>query len=192
MIAKTEIFETIGTYKKLIQEIEKNKIDPFEVSIQELKELTGDNIFTNGLILSIAAKILKLKAKNLITEENTEDKKEIVKSIFKEVLKEETNLEEDDIEALLMVDSIKEKLKKPKAIKPKKIPYQEFQRITKSQIKEVLFENTDYNAYALEIAKQIEKGTFKIRNFKDFIGLMYAIYNYNLDISDITKFLPKS
>ena len=192
MIVKTEIFETIETYRKIIQEIEENKINPFEVSIHELKELTGDNIFTNGLILSIAAKILKLKAKNLITEENPEDKKEAVKSIFRQVLKEETNLEEDDIEALLMIDSIKEKLKKPKAIKPKKIPYQEFQRITKNQIKEVLFENTDYNAYALEIAKQIEKGTFKIKNFKDFIGLMYAIYNYNLDIKDIRQFLPKS
>ncbi len=189
MIAKTEIFETIKTYKKLIQEIEENKINPFEVSIHELKELTGDNIFTNGLILSIAAKILKLKAKNLITEENTEDKKEVVKSIFKEVLKEETNLEEDDIEALLMVDSIKEKLKKPKAIKPKKIPYQEFQRITKNQIKEVLFENTDYNSYALEIVKQIEKGTFKIKSYKDFIGLMFAIYLFNLEIKSIKKFI---
>ncbi|NPA53861.1 MAG: hypothetical protein GXO21_04265 [Aquificae bacterium] len=191
MITAT-IFETIETYKKIIKQIEEGRIDPFEVEFESLKELVGDNIFTNGLIISFLSKLLKLKAEYLekqIIPQTEEEKKEAVKSIFKQVLQEETGLEDDDIEALLMVDSIKEKLKKPKAVKPKKISYQEFQEIAKSQIREVLHEDTDYNTYALKIAKQIEKGTFKIKSYKDFIGLMFAIYLFNLEINDIKAFL---
>jgi len=89
-----------------------------------------------------------------------------------------------------MIDSFREKLRKPKAVKPVKISYQEFQEITKNQIKEVLFEDTDYNAYAKEIAKKIRKGIFEIRNYKDFIGLMFAITFENVRIEDIKSLRP--
>ncbi|ACO04982.1 hypothetical protein PERMA_A0004 (plasmid) [Persephonella marina EX-H1] len=187
-----EIFEAIKFYKELIEKVEKENSNPFEISIEKLKELAGDSIFHNGIIISLLAKLIRLKAEYLekqIIPQTEEEKKEAVKSIFKQVLQEETGLEEDNIETLLMVDSIKEKLKKPKAVKPKKISYQEFQEIAKSQIREVLHEDTDYNTYALKIAKQIEKGTFKIKSYKDFIGLMFAIYLFNLEINDIKAFL---
>ena len=51
-----------------------------------------------------------------------------------------------------MFKSVREKLKKPKSVKPKKISYQEFQKITKSQIKEVLYEYTDYNILDKKLA----------------------------------------
>jgi len=189
---QTQIFEVVNFYKRLIEKIKKENLNPFEISTEDLKNLVGDNVFYNGIIISIISKIIKLKAEYLekqVISKTEEEKQETIKSVFKQVLKEETNLGEDDIEELLMIDSIREKLKKPKAIKPKRISYQEFQEITKSQIKEVLFENTDYNAYALEIAKQIEKGTFKIKSYKDFIGLMFAIALYEIDIEDIDEFL---
>jgi len=184
-----QTFEVINFYKQLIEKVKTENLNPFEISIDDLKELASDNIFTNALIISLLSKIVKLKAEYLINQISSKEKQEEkIKSVFKEVLKEETNLEEDDIEALLMIDSIREKLKKPKAIKPKRVPYQEFQEITKNQIKEVLFEDTDYNAYALNIAKQIEEGTFKIKNYKDFIGLMFSISLFNLEIEDISIF----
>jgi hypothetical protein len=192
LIAKTEVYETISFYKDLIEKIKKEDLNPFDLSIQELKGFVGDNIFTNSLIISILSKLLKLKAEYLANNyfpKDEEEREKAVKSIFKQAIKDETGMEEDDIEALLMVESIKEKLRKPKAVNPVKISYQEFQEITKNQIKEVLHEDTDYNAYALEIAKKIEEGSFKIRSYRDFIGLMFAIYNFNLDITDISKFI---
>ena len=190
----TQAFEVVNFYKELVEKIKKENLNPFEISTKDLKSLVGDNIFHNGLIISLLSKIIKLKAEYLEKQlifKTEEEKQEAVKSVFKQVLQEETNLEEDEIEALLMIDSIKEKLKKPKAIKPERITYQEFQKITKSQIKEVLFEDTDYNAYALEIAKQIQQGIFKIKSYKDFIGLMFAISLLNLDVNNLKSFLRK-
>ena len=187
-----EIFEFINLYKNLIEQVKKEELNPFEIDIYKLKNLVSDNIFNNGLIISLLSKLIKLKAEYLekqLIPQTEEEKEEKIKSIFKQVLQEESNLEEDDIEALLMVDSIREKLKKPKSTKTERISYQEFQKLAKEQVKEVLYEDTDYNAYALEIAKQIEKGTFKIKNYKDFIGLMFAIYLFNLEIANIEKFL---
>jgi len=190
----TQAFEVVNFYKELVEKIKKENLNPFEISTKDLKSLVGDNIFHNGLIISLLSKIIKLKAEYLEKQlifKTEEEKQEAVKSVFKQVLQEETNLEEDEIEALLMIDSIKKKLKKPKDIKPERITYQEFQKITKSQIKEVLFEDTDYNAYALEIAKQIQQGIFKIKSYKDFIGLMFAISLLNLDVNNLKSFLRK-
>ena len=191
MIAAAEVFGFINLYKDLIEKVKKENLNPLEIDIYQLEELVSDDIFTNGLIISLLSKIVRLKAeyieKQLVPEE---DKKEqTVKHIFRQVLKEETDLSEDDIESLLMVDSIREKLKKPKSVSPKRIGYQEFQEMTKSQIKEVLHEDTDYNAYAREIYEKIKKGIFRIRSYRDFIGLMFAIYIYDLDIQDIKQFL---
>ena len=190
MVEAREVYDFIKLYRELVEKAKKEQINPLQIDINDLKELVSDDILTNGLVISLLAKIVKLKAEYLekqITPE--ESKQQTIKSIFKEVLKEETKLEEEDIESLLMVESIREKLRKPKTVKPKRISYQEFKQITKEQIKEALFENTDYNSYALQIVKQIEKGTFKIRSFKDFIGLMFAIYIFNLQIDDIKEFL---
>ena len=191
MIATTnkEIFEFINLYKNLIEQVKKEELNPFEIDTYKLRNLVSNNIFTNGLIISLLSKLIKLKAEYLEKQLIPKTEEEKIKSVFKQVLQEETNLEDEDIEALLTVDSIKEKLKKPKSIKIERISYQEFQKLAKEQVKEVLYEDTDYNAYALEIAKQIEKGTFKIKNYKDFIGLMFAIYNFELEIESVEKFL---
>ena len=194
MIATTnkEIFEFINLYKDLIEQVKKEELNPFEIDIYKLKNLVSNNIFTNGLIISLLSKLIKLKAEYLEKQLIPKTEEEKIKSVFKQVLQEETNLEDEDIEALLTVDSIKEKLKKPKSIKTNRISYQEFQKLAKNQVKEVLYEDTDYNAYALEIAKQIEKGNFKIKNYKDFIGLMFAIYLFNLEIYNIETFIEKN
>lgn len=193
MIAAAEVFGFINLYKDLIEKVKKENLNPLEIDIYQLEELVSDDIFINGLIISLLSKIVKLKAeyieKQLVPEE---DKKEqTVRHIFRQVLKEETDLSDDDIESLLMVDSIREKLKKPKSVSPKRISYQEFQEITKSQIKEVLYEDTDYNAYAREIYEKIKEGVFEIKSYRDFIGLMFAIYIYNLDIQSIDSFISR-
>ena len=190
-----DIYEIINFYKKLVEEVKQEKLNPFEISIEDLKSLTGDSIFTNGLIISLLSKLVKLKAEyleeHLITQTEKE-KEKAVKHIFRQVLKEEADLSDDDIESLLMIDSIREKLRKPKSVSPKRISYREFQDITRGQIKEVLHEDTDYNAYAREIYEKIKKGAFRIRSIQDFIGLMFAIYIYNLDIYDIGGFISGS
>jgi len=191
MIVATEVFEFINLYRDLIRQVKEEGLNPLDIDIYRLKELVSDDIFTNGLIISLLSRIVRLKAeyleKQLIPEED--EKEQTVRHIFRQVLKEETNLSDDDIESLLMVDSIREKLKKPKSVSPKRISYQEFQEMTKSQIREVLCEDTDYNAYAREIYEKIKKGVFRLKSYKDFIGLMFAIYIYNLDVKDIKQFL---
>ena len=189
-----EIFEAVSFYKRLTEEVKQGSLNPFEISTEDLKELVGENIYHNGLIISLLSKLIKLKAEYLekqLIPQTKEEKQETIKSVFKQVLQEEIGIEEDDIEALLMVDSIRKKLKKPKSVKPKKISYQEFQEITKSQIKEVLYEDVDYNIFAKQIYEKIKKEIFTIRSYKDFIGLMFAINIYNLTITDIKLFLKE-
>ena len=193
MTVATEVFEFINLYRDLIRQVKEEGLNPLDIGIYKLQELVSDDIFTNGLIISLLSKILRLKAeyleKQLIPEED--EKEQTVRHIFRQVLREETNLSDDDIESLLMVDSIREKLRKPKSVSPKRISYQEFQEITKSQIKEVLHEDINYNTFAKEINEKIKKGIFTIRSYKDFIGLMFAINIYNINITDIRQFLIK-
>ncbi|WP_029523545.1 hypothetical protein [Persephonella sp. KM09-Lau-8] len=193
MIVATEVYEFINLYRDLIRQVKEEGLNPLDIDIYKLQELVSDDIFTNGLIISLLSKILKLKVeyieKQLIPEED--EKEQTVRHIFKQVLREKTDLSDDDIENLLMVDSIREKLRKPKSESPKRISYREFQEITRGQIKEVLHEDTDYDAYAREIYEKVRKGIFRIRTYKDFIGLMFAIYIYNLDIEDINRFISK-
>ncbi len=193
MTVATEVFEFINLYRDLIRQVKEEGLNPLDIDIYKLQELVSDDIFTNGLIISLLSKIVRLKAeyleKQLIPEED--EKEQTVRHIFRQVLKEETNLSDGDIESLLMIDSIREKLKKPKSVNPKRISYQEFQEITKSQIKEVLYEDTNYNTFAKEIYEKIKKGIFTIRSYKDFIGLMFAINIYNVNITDIRQFLIK-
>jgi len=191
MTVATEVFEFINLYRDLIRQVKEEGLNPLDIDIYKLQELVSDDIFTNGLIISLLSKILRLKAEyleeQLIPEED--EKEQTVRHIFRQVLKEETELSDDNIENLLMVDSIREKLRKPKSVSPKRISYQEFQEITKGQIKEVLHEDTNYNAYAREIYEKVKKEVFRIRTIQDFIGLIFAITLYNLNIADIRQFL---
>jgi len=193
MTVATEVFEFINLYRDLIRHVKEEGLNPLDIDIYKLQELVSDDIFTNGLIISLLSKILRLKAEyleeQLIPEED--EKEQTVRHIFRQILREETNLSDDDIESLLMVDSIREKLRKPKSVSPKRISYQEFQEITKSQIKEVLYEDINYNTFAKEIYEKIKKEIFTIRSYKDFIGLMFAINIYNINITDIRQFLIK-
>lgn len=88
-----------------------------------------------------------------------------------------------------MEESIKEKLRKPKFFKVKKISKEEFLNVSKENLKETLSKDIDYNSLSEEILKMIKSKRFKIKTVQDFIGLMFAIYNYNLEINDIRQFL---
>jgi hypothetical protein len=97
-------------------------------------------------------------------------------------LKEETGLQDKTIEELLKIESLREKLRKKKSIIPEKIRYEEF------KVREFLFESVDYNEYARDVKERIEKGTFKIKSIQDFIGLLFAMQLYQLEIEDISQF----
>jgi hypothetical protein len=100
-------------------------------------------------------------------------------------LKEEIGLQDQTIEELLKIESLREKLRKKKAKIPEKIRYKEF------KVREFLFESIDYNEYARNVKERIEKGTFKIESIQDFIGLLFALQLYQIDIEDISQFLKK-
>ncbi|MGC8868784.1 MAG: hypothetical protein ACP5P7_03890 [Sulfurihydrogenibium sp.] len=176
--------ETINLYRNLIEKIEKENLNPFEIKIENLKP--EDNLYVNGILLSIMVRLFKLKIEHLEKMLSTQEKKEIVRNIFKQVLKEETGLQDQTIEELLKIESLREKLRKKKSIIPEKIRYEEF------KVREFLFESIDYNEYARDVKERIEKGTFKIKNIQDFIGLLFAMQLYQLQIEDISQFLRKN
>ncbi|MGC9001355.1 MAG: hypothetical protein ACP5J2_10380, partial [Caldisericum sp.] len=86
---------------------------------------------------------------------------------------------------LLKIESLREKLRKKKSIIPEKIRYEDF------KVREFLFKSIDYNEYAKNIKEQIEKGTFKIESIQDFIGLLFAMQLYQLEIEDISQFFEE-
>jgi len=57
-----EVFEVINIYKELVEKVKREEVNPFEVDLKDLKDIVGENIFTNGLIISLLSKLLKLKA----------------------------------------------------------------------------------------------------------------------------------
>ncbi|PMP77077.1 MAG: hypothetical protein C0178_03690 [Sulfurihydrogenibium sp.] len=172
--------ETINLYRNLIEKIEKENLNPFELKIENLKP--EDNLYVNGILLSIMVRLFKLKVEYLLS---TQEKKEIVRNVFKQVLKEEIGLQDETIEELLKIESLREKLKKKKTKLPEKIRYE-------VKVREFLHKSIDYDEYAKNIKEQIEKGTFKINNIQDFIGLLFALQLYQLEIEDISQFLRKN
>ena len=182
-LTNSDVFSIIRYYRELLE----SNVDLFSLSLDEIKEYFSDDLETNGILLSLLAKILKRKVEILEGLAIKQDNKQEIKRIFKELLKEETKLDDLTIEQLLMVDSFKEKLKKPKAVKPQRISYKEFRELTKQEILQAVSHSIDYNEYAKEVYQKIKEGTFRIRNYRDFIGLMYAIFLFEVDFGFIEK-----
>ncbi|GAB6073306.1 hypothetical protein JCM14244_16890 [Venenivibrio stagnispumantis] len=189
MITK-EVYDFIRFYRNLIEKAKKDEISIFEIKINPEDIDISGNIFQNAFIIALLSELTKLKAEYLLDKatQKQEQPEQIIKQAFKNTIEKE-DLDTDDIESLLLIDSLKEKLKKPKSVKPQRISYQEFKEIVKDEIKEALHKDVDYNLLALEIVARINAGTFKIKSIKDFIGLMFAIHLYNIQVIDIKQFL---
>ncbi len=190
-----EINQAYKIYDSLIKQVEEGVLDPLNIDIKTfLDNLSKDEDIKNSAIfIKLSAQLLKIKVDNFLSLVSPEEKKEqitkklIEKKIF-EALQEETGLDED-ILSLLMEESIKEKLRKPKFVKVKKISKEEFLNISKGNLRDTLSKDIDYNNLSKEILEKIKSKNFKIKTIQDFIGLMFAIYNYNLEINDIREFL---
>lgn len=184
-----ELLETVSFYNRLMEMVKRENLNPFEISLYQVKQLISDNITYNGMIILILARLVNMKANYILEKISNPEKEDQIKSIFKQVIKDETQMNDEDIELLLTVESIRYKLRKPKTVNPEKITYKEFQELAKNQVIESISNSIDYNKYAEEIAKQIKEGTFKIKSYRDFIGLMFAIYIFNIEVKDIKDFL---
>lgn len=107
-------------YDSLIKQMEEGILNPLDIDIKLfLKNLLKDKDIRNSVIfIKLSVQLLKLKVNNFLSLISTEGKeKKITKTrverkIF-ETLKEETGVNEG-ILSLLMEESIKEKLRKPK------------------------------------------------------------------------------
>jgi len=187
MITK-EVYDFIRFYRNLIEKAKKDEISIFEIRINPEDIDISGSILQNALILALLSELLKLKAEYLYNQATQkEETKQVIEKAFRKVLQEE-GFSEEDIEMLLMVDSLKDKLKKPKSVKPQRMSYQEFKELVKDEIKEALHKDVDYNFLALEIAKKIEQGSFKIQSIRDFIGFLFAVYLFNLDVDFYSYF----
>jgi len=185
------INQEIHSLIKLYQTILENG-NVFDIDSKKLLQLVGDDLYKNSLIISIVSKVIKRKAEIIyqLTVKTEEEKKEETKKIFKEVLKENTQLDDESIEALLSI-GLKEKLKKPKSTSPKRITKAEFEEMVKKEMKITLVKAVDYEKEAQRVKAEIEKGTFKIKTLRDFIALMFAIYMFNLEVAGISKFVVR-
>ncbi len=207
--------EILNPYRFFLRKVEEGKINPLDVRIDLLVEsfkveaevLDNEKLYHySAMFLQAVSKLLKLKTNKafeyLFPENGKKKRIAITKREVEEVLKEFDNdtfnslLDELTLKGInLRYNPYKENGKKGGRgnKKFKEIKTRKFEDFVKQEVpfkaKEILFENTDYNAYALEVAKKVKDGTFKIRNYKDFIGLMFAIYIFNIDVKSIEKFL---
>ncbi len=177
------VFEVVNYYRDIVDK----DMDIFSMDINEIRQYFSEDLQSNGILLTLLTKILKKKVDFLLGVLCKEDVKKEVKRVFVESIKEQTGLSDATIEDLLMLDSFKEKLRKPKAKTPKRITYQEFKDLTKQEILNSVCCSFDYKDYAKIIYNQLKIGSFKIKDYRDFIGLMYAIYFYDLDFSVLSK-----
>jgi len=179
---KKEVYDFIRLYRSLIEKAKKDEISIFEIQIDPNIIGTFDNMFQNALIIALLSELVKLKAEYLYNKAiRKEETKQLIEKVFRKVLKNE-GFSDEDIETLLMIDSMREKLKKPKSISPPRMSYQEFKEMVKDEIKDALHKGVDYNMLAEEVAIKIKEGTFKIRSIRDFIAFLFAAYNFNLDV----------
>ncbi|MBX0312806.1 MAG: hypothetical protein JHC31_13750 [Sulfurihydrogenibium sp.] len=182
-----EIYSLIKLYQTILE-----NGNVFDIDSKKLLQLAGDDLYKNSLIISIVSKVIKRKAEIIyqLTVRTEEEKKEETKKIFKEVLKENTQLDDESIEALLSI-GLKEKLKKPKSTSPKRITKAEFEEMVKKEMKITLVKAVDYEKEAQRVKAEIEKGTFRIKTLRDFIALMFAIYMFNLEVNSISRFMVR-
>jgi hypothetical protein len=180
-----EIYSLIKLYQTILE-----NGNVFDMDSKKLLQLVGDDLYKNSLIISIVSKVIKRKAEIIYQSavRIEEEKKEETKKIFKEVLKENTQLDDESIEALLSI-GLKEKLKKPKSTSPKRITKSEFEEIVKKEMEITLVKAVDYEKEAQRVKAEIEKGTFRIKTLRDFIALMFAIYMFNLEVNSISRFM---
>jgi hypothetical protein len=185
------INQEIYSLVKLYQTILENG-NVFDIDSKKLLQLVGDDLYKNSLIISIVSKVIKRKAEIIYQSavRTEEEKKEETKKIFKEVLKENTQLDDESIEALLSI-GLKEKLKKPKSTSPKRITKAEFEEMVKKEMEITLVKAVDYEKEAKRVKAEIEKGTFRIKTLRDFIALMFAIYMFNLEVNSISRFVVR-
>jgi len=113
MITK-EIYDFIRFYRNLIEKAKKDEISIFEIKINPEDIDISGSILQNALILALLSELLKLKAEYLYNRAiKKEETKQVIEKAFRKVLQEE-GFSEEDIEMLLMVDSLKEKLHEKK------------------------------------------------------------------------------
>ncbi|GAB6066255.1 ScpA family protein [Aquifex pyrophilus] len=171
---------SISPYETLVEEVEKGKVNPFDVDLEHLiklfeekaKELEERELFLEaGVFLQVATKLLKLKLRYLFPEQKRERKKITIEAV-KEVVKE-VEEEVDFLEWLYDYSPSVGRPKGSKAQKPQKMDFKEFFK------KEVpLHREVDWQKEARRVYEEIKRGAFRIRSVRDFIAFLFAYQEF--------------
>ena len=203
------IVELISPYREYLRLVREGKIDPEDIDVNVLisefqdriEELDYSRLFLlSGMFIEVVSRLIRFKTDFLtevITprlEDEGGERKKHVKRKIEEILKEYEMLEDESLAELF--GSYRRKTGRrrgSRSLRIEQVCYAKFKRKNPFTPEGVLFGNTDYNAYASVIVEEIKKGTFSICSYKDFIGLMYAIYLFDIPVTseDVKRFLRK-
>jgi len=196
----------VNPYREYLKLVNEGQFNPEDIDIdflikefqEKAAELDYYNLYLQaGMFLEAAGKLLRLKAdlvhNQLVPEEpvfqKEEERKKYIKHQVEEILKDYDFLKDTELYDLFAGYRRKTGRKPGTSVKVNRLSYEEFRQLAKDQVKEVLVDSIDYNAYAKDIARRIRQGTFKIRKVQDFIGLMFAITFEGINVEDISQFL---
>jgi len=198
---------TINPYREYVNLLKEGKLSPDDIDIdtlikefkEKVKEFDYYSLYLHSaMFLEAISRLVKLKADAVYsfltpqTEEEEQERKRYIRKQVEEILKEYDLIEDEELQELFT--SYRRKTGRKTGTKigsVNRMSYEQFKDMTTKQVKEVLFEDVDYREYAKRIASEIKKGTFKIRSFRDFIGLMFAITFEGIEIENIEKFVQR-
>ncbi len=172
-------------YEAVLEEIEKGKVNPFDIDIDYLIELFrekaeelqgGDYLIEAALFLQESVKLLKLKIQSIFPKSDRETRKITIREV-KDVL--------EHVESKVVTDVLdwlydySPPIGRPRGShrveKPKKAILAEF---LKKYISPYRIQDIDWEKESKRVYEQIKIGEFKIRNWKDLIAFLYAYMEY--------------
>ena len=182
-------------YELVLEEIEKGKIDPFDIDLDYLASLfretakklsASDYLREAGRFLEATAKLLKLQIEEIFPKPKPEKKRITIKEVRDVLVDTENNYEPEYDLSWLWEHEVK--VGRPSGTKDKKerkLSWKEFWDIAQEDIREVLHEQIDYRQLAEEVRNKVLRGE-SIRTLREFIAYLHAYMEFE-DIPELSE-----
>ncbi len=182
-------------YELVLEEIEKGKIDPFDIDLDYLASLfretakklsASDYLREAGRFLEATAKLLKLQIEEIFPKPKPEKKRITIKEVRDVLVDTENNYEPEYDLSWLWEHEVK--VGRPSGAKDRverKLSWKEFWDIAQEDIREVLHEQIDYRQLAEEVRSKVLRGE-SIRTLREFIAYLHAYMEFE-DVPELPK-----
>jgi len=184
----------LSPYELVLSEIEKGRVDPFDVDLQYLIGLFKEEaeklkeweyLEEAGRFLQACTKLLKLQVEKIFPAPKPERKRITIKEVRDVLVDTENNYESEYDLSWLWEHEVR--VGRPSGAKDRverKLSRKEFLEIAQKDLKEVLHEEVDYHKLARKVRDKILRGE-PIKTLREFIAYLHAYMEFD-DVPELS------